>query len=122
TVSGKPAANFVAVRESMRVSEKTWRSMVKPVTELNPLVPEPLAELVHRCLEFHPANRPERMTEVRDALRKIAEDLGEAVGRGTENPPQTQPTPHNPAPPAADPPAGPFPPTATPPPRPAPAS
>jgi serine/threonine protein kinase len=84
-VTGKPAANLLALRgDTMRVSEKTWRGLFKPVTQINPATPPALADLIHKCLEFHPANRIERMSDVRDAMRQIAADLGEGVSDASD--------------------------------------
>jgi eukaryotic-like serine/threonine-protein kinase len=44
---------------------------VRPVTDLRPSTPPALAELVMRCLEKHPADRPQSATEVVQALDAI---------------------------------------------------
>jgi serine/threonine protein kinase/Leucine-rich repeat (LRR) protein len=46
-----------------------------PVRDLNPLVPEPLAELMHQLLSKNPDNRPQSAEEVRNRLLLIAQSL-----------------------------------------------
>jgi hypothetical protein len=41
---------------------------------LNPLVPEGLAELVHRCLDPNALKRPERMSQLQGTLDQLADD------------------------------------------------
>jgi serine/threonine-protein kinase len=45
---------------------------VRPVTDLRPSTPPALAELVMRCLEKHPSDRPQSATDVVQALDAIA--------------------------------------------------
>jgi serine/threonine protein kinase len=54
---------------------RTWKALLKPVDELMPGTPRALSDLIHRCLEFTPANRPERMSEVQSALDYLADEL-----------------------------------------------
>ena len=65
--------------DSMRLTEKTWRTLVKPVSDLNPSVPAELASLIDRSLAFNADKRPQRMDEVRGVLGGVAEGLGEPV-------------------------------------------
>ena len=46
-----------------------------PVRELNPAVPEPLADLIHQLLAKNPADRPQSADEVMKRVRAIAEAL-----------------------------------------------
>jgi hypothetical protein len=46
---------------------------------LNKAVPQRLCDLIHRCLSFDPEKRPERMGEVLDELKEIADDLGTPI-------------------------------------------
>lgn len=73
-----------ASTESVRMSEKSWKAMFKPVQELNANVPEALCELIHDCMEFNPEKRPERIGEVYERLKQIAEEFGEVVEGGTD--------------------------------------
>jgi serine/threonine protein kinase len=70
--------------ESLRMSEKSWKAMFKPVQELNSNVPEALCELIHDCMEFIPEKRPERVGEVYERLKLIADEFGEVVEGGTD--------------------------------------
>ena len=58
----------------IKVNEKTFREMLKPVGELNPGAPEDLAALIHRCLSYNALKRPERMSEVQGVLDRLAEE------------------------------------------------
>jgi eukaryotic-like serine/threonine-protein kinase len=73
----KPPNNTVSMTETAsKSSDKGWASMIKPIQELNASVPKNFAELVHLCLSYNPARRPERMTEVQDSLREIGQSIG----------------------------------------------
>jgi serine/threonine protein kinase len=54
---------------------KIWRATLKPVEECNREAPPALCELIHRCLAFHPSERPERASEIQGALDHLAEEL-----------------------------------------------
>ena len=62
--------------DSMRVTAKTHAAMLTPVGELNKAVPKALGVLIHRCLDYNPERRPERVGEVLDELRRIADEAG----------------------------------------------
>jgi eukaryotic-like serine/threonine-protein kinase len=83
-VTLKLPINALSIKDSTKLNEKTWKAMMKPVAELNPNVPESLSSLIDQCLEFNPHKRPERMSDVRESLGQIAEELGEPVGEGTD--------------------------------------
>jgi serine/threonine protein kinase len=57
------------------VDGKTWKRILKPVSEFNKEAPPALCELIERCLEYNPAARPERISEVQGALDHLAEEL-----------------------------------------------
>ena len=65
--------------ESLRVGAKAFKAMLTPVQELNKAVPTRLCELIHRCLSFDPEKRPERMGEVLDELKGIADEMGTPI-------------------------------------------
>jgi serine/threonine protein kinase len=83
-VTLKLPPSVAASTESVRMTEKAWKALFKPVTELNANVPESLCDLIHRCLEFNPDKRPERVGDVYQELKKVAETLGEMVEGGTD--------------------------------------
>jgi len=68
-----PAA--ASTTDGVPMSAKIFEGLLKPVTELNPQVPEGLADLIHKCIAFNPNQRPERMSEIQGALDHLAEDL-----------------------------------------------
>ncbi len=82
TLQAPPA--LAASAESVRLGEKMWKSMLKPVTELNKGVPKELADLVHRCMSYNPEARPERMGAIYEELKQMADDLGEPIEGGTD--------------------------------------
>jgi serine/threonine protein kinase len=57
------------------IDAKTWKRLLKPVEECNKEAPPALCELIHRCLEFNAAARPERMSEIQGGLDHMVEDL-----------------------------------------------
>jgi serine/threonine protein kinase len=57
------------------LTSKTWERLLKPVAELAPQTPPALCGLIHRCLAYNPQNRPERMTDVQEALGELVEEL-----------------------------------------------
>jgi serine/threonine protein kinase len=57
------------------MSSKIFRNMLKPVRELAPSTPKELAEIIQRCVEYDPKNRPERVSDVLDVLNALVEEL-----------------------------------------------
>jgi len=64
--------------EGVKMTEKTFAKMLKPVSELNPVASKELCDLIHQCLAFNAMKRPERMSEVQGILDKLAD---EALGK-----------------------------------------
>ncbi len=64
---------------NVRMTEKTWNSLLKPASEFNSTIPASLEDLLRRCLAFNPNHRPEHMSQVLSTLREIAVELGEPV-------------------------------------------
>jgi len=62
--------------ESLRLGGKAFSSMLTPVGELNKGVPKALCDVIHRCIEYDPEKRPQRVGEVLEELTQIAADLG----------------------------------------------
>jgi eukaryotic-like serine/threonine-protein kinase len=65
--------------ESLRLTGKALSSMLIPVGELNKAVPKALCDVIHRCLEYDPEKRPERVGEVLEKLNQIAADMGTPI-------------------------------------------
>ncbi len=61
--------------DGMAMDKKTFRNLLKPVKELVPDAPDALAELIHKCLEFEAAKRPERVSEVQGTLDHLVDEL-----------------------------------------------
>ena len=57
------------------IDAKTWARMLKPVEECNPQAPRALCKLIHHCLSFNAADRPDRMSEVQSVLDRLADEL-----------------------------------------------
>jgi serine/threonine-protein kinase len=57
------------------------QSVAQPLTERRPDVPPALSALLARCLERDPADRPQRATDLLDALRDTTRTSGESVVR-----------------------------------------
>lgn len=60
--------------EGVPMTEKTFKGLLKPVNELNPVAPKELCDLIHQCLAFNAMKRPERMSEVQGVLDKLADE------------------------------------------------
>ena len=56
------------------MTSEVFKSQLKPVRTLNPLVPEGLADLIHHCLRPNALKRPERMSEVQGTLDQLADE------------------------------------------------
>ena len=60
---------------ALPMDANSFKRMFKPVHEINAEAPPALCDLIHRCLAFNPAKRPERMSEIQGALDHLADDL-----------------------------------------------
>jgi serine/threonine protein kinase len=74
-VTWKLPPGAAAVSDSTTINAKTFEKMLKPVAELNPQAPPELCELIHRCLCYHPRERPQRVSEVQGELDRLADRL-----------------------------------------------
>src|SRR2546422_6841770 len=70
-----PLMTATATTDSASLNAKTFHNLLKPVRELNPQAPQELAELIEKCLAFHPQQRPDRMSEIQGALDHLVEQL-----------------------------------------------
>jgi hypothetical protein len=64
---------------SLPMTPKVFLEQLKPVRTINPLVPEPLADLIHLCLQPKATNRPERMSQVQGKLDQLADEAAAKV-------------------------------------------
>ncbi|VTS05211.1 serine/threonine protein kinase [Tuwongella immobilis] len=68
--------NLLEAMETMKVNDKVWRELLKPITDFNPKVPAELANLVHQCLEYSPKRRPQSMSDVQERITQLMQELG----------------------------------------------
>lgn len=64
---------------SLPMTSKVFKEKLKPVRAINPLVPEPLADLIHHCLHPKANNRPERMSQIQGTLDQLADEAATKV-------------------------------------------
>jgi serine/threonine protein kinase len=62
------------------IEAKTFARLLKPVQECNAQAPPALCDLIHRCLAFKAAERPERMSEVQSVLDHLCDELINSSG------------------------------------------
>lgn len=70
--------------ESVKITEKAWRAMFVSVQDVNRSVPKELSDLIEHCMAFKPEGRPDRMSDVYEQLKQLAEGYGEMVEGGTD--------------------------------------
>ena len=63
--------------EGARVKSKEYAAVLQAVEECNASAPKEFAEFIHKCMAFKPDKRPERMSEVKEELERLAEEFGE---------------------------------------------
>jgi serine/threonine protein kinase len=56
------------------MTEKTYKSVYKPVGEVVATTPPKLCDLIHKCMEFKAAKRPESFAEIQAALSAMADE------------------------------------------------
>jgi serine/threonine protein kinase len=59
----------------LQLDSRRRADLLKPVNECNPEAPPELCDLIHRCLASAPAKRPEKVTEIQEALEELCEQL-----------------------------------------------
>jgi eukaryotic-like serine/threonine-protein kinase len=65
---------WVTGETALPMTRAIFKDQLKPVQVLNPLIPEPLADLIHRCLQPNALKRPERMSHVQGTLDQLADE------------------------------------------------
>jgi serine/threonine protein kinase len=65
----------VSEEDNRPMDGKTWKKLYKPVEELSPRAPPALCELINRCMSFDANRRPERMSELQNALDRLADEV-----------------------------------------------
>jgi serine/threonine protein kinase len=64
---------------SLPMTPKVFLEKLKPVRAINPLAPEPLANLIHHCLSPKATSRPERMSQIQGTLDQLADEAAAKV-------------------------------------------
>jgi serine/threonine protein kinase len=57
------------------MTSKVFASLIKPVGEFNPNVPEALSALIHACLAYNADRRPSRVNELAEKLKAMEQQL-----------------------------------------------
>jgi serine/threonine protein kinase len=65
---------------ALAATAKTWKALLRPVAMYAPTAPKGLSDLIHRCLEYDPHRRPERMSVVQEELDGLAGELASVPG------------------------------------------
>lgn len=65
---------WVTGPDSLPLDNKLFQDQLKPVKEVNPMVPDGLADLIHHCLQPNANRRPERMSQVQGVLDHLADE------------------------------------------------
>jgi len=58
----------------VKMTEKTYKGVLRSVTSLNPGCPAEFADLIHQCLSYKALGRPESMQVVHAALARMADE------------------------------------------------
>jgi serine/threonine protein kinase len=66
-----PPNALKVARDSNLVDAETWKMALKPVQDFNPKAPDELCDLVRKCLSYKGSDRPERMSDVQEALARV---------------------------------------------------
>lgn len=74
-----PPAWVTAGEASLPMTAKVFAEHFKPVRTINPLVPEPLADLIHQCLQPKAVKRPERMSQIQGTLDQLADEAAAKI-------------------------------------------
>ncbi|MCS7047602.1 MAG: protein kinase [Gemmataceae bacterium] len=64
---------------------KAFTNVLKPVQELNPQAPKKLCDLIHQCLSYKAAQRPERVGDILPILHDLVEEMVQKPEDSLEN-------------------------------------
>lgn len=67
----------ISVDGSPVADRRSWKKLFKSVDSLNPRAPKPLCDLIHQCLAYNPADRPQRMSLIQEKLEQMSSEYGE---------------------------------------------
>jgi len=79
TLKLPPSAISVGPGELVPMTEKIAKMSIVAPRSINKTVPAALDKLILDCLAFRPENRPERVGDVLDILRELAQEQGEVL-------------------------------------------
>jgi len=65
----------ITLADGLAMDKHMFRTLLKPAQELVPDAPPALCDLIHKCLEFSAANRPERVSEIQGTLNHLVDEL-----------------------------------------------
>ncbi|WP_439631587.1 serine/threonine protein kinase [Gemmata sp.] len=65
--------------DALPMTSEQFKKTLKPVRSINPLVPEGLADLIHKCLRPNANKRPERMSHVQGTLDQLADEAAAKI-------------------------------------------
>lgn len=74
-VTGELPPQVMSEGSTLPLDATTYFRLFKPVKQLAPKAPPALGDVIHRCLAFDPAKRPERVSEIQGALDHLADEL-----------------------------------------------
>ena len=57
------------------INGKIFAQLLRPVQDFTPQAPKPLCDLIHKCLAYKADHRPQRSTEVDEALKSIVDSV-----------------------------------------------
>ena len=57
------------------INSKIFAQLLRPVQDFTPQAPKPLCDLIHKCLAYKAEHRPQRSTEVHEALKVLVASL-----------------------------------------------
>jgi serine/threonine protein kinase len=74
-LTGQLPPQVMSEEGNLPIDATTYFRLFKPVKELVPQAPPKLGDIIHHCLAFDPAKRPERVSEIQGALDHLADDV-----------------------------------------------
>ncbi len=73
-VTFKLPPSVISDLPGVKMTEKTYKGLYKPVSEIVPTTPAPLCALIHKCMEYKANARPESFAEIQSALAAMADE------------------------------------------------
>lgn len=65
----------VVAEGGVALDQKAWNALLKPVRDCTAKCPKALADVIEKCIAYHPNQRPEQMSVIQGALDHLADDL-----------------------------------------------